>query len=92
MHRHLRDGRYTTRIGAKAPVYLAAVVEYLMAEVLALATISASNTKKKRITPRHIQLAIQDDEELSRLFGEITIPAGGCGVHVHALVCQPNEI
>lgn len=91
MHRHLRDGRYTTRIGARTPVYLAAVLEYIMAEVLELSTISASSTKKKRITPRHIQLAIQDDEELSRLFGGVTIPAGGGEAHVHAVVCQPIE-
>ena len=91
IHGHLRGGRYTTRVGGSAPAYLAAVIEYIMAEVLELSAASASSTKKKRITPRHIQLAIKDDEALSRLFGGVTIPAGGSEAHVHALVHQPNE-
>ena len=36
--RFLKNGKYATRVGAGAPVYLAAVLEYLAAEVsLALA-------------------------------------------------------
>jgi hypothetical protein len=34
IHRHLKEGRYATRIGAGAPVYLAAVLEYLYVRVL----------------------------------------------------------
>merc|ERR1712169_157894 len=37
VHRHLRQGRYAARVGAGAPVYLAAVLEYLAAEILQLA-------------------------------------------------------
>lgn len=33
MARFLKNGRYAKRIGAGAPVYLAAVLEYLAAEV-----------------------------------------------------------
>ena len=35
VHRHIKLGRYASRIGAGAPVYLAAVLEYMAAEVLA---------------------------------------------------------
>ncbi len=75
--RLLRHSHYTERVGAGAPVYLAAVLEYLAAEVLELAGNAAKDNKKTRIVPRHILLAIRNDEELNKLLANTTIAEGG---------------
>ena len=75
IHRYLKGS--APRIGAGAPVYLAAVLEYLCAEILELAGNAARDNKKSRIIPRHVQLAIRNDEELNKLLGGVTIAAGG---------------
>lgn len=58
-------------------MYLAAVLEYLGAEILELAGNAAKENKKTRILPRHLQLAIKNDEELSKLLESVTIAQGG---------------
>uniref|UniRef100_A0A914I2K9 Histone H2A n=1 Tax=Globodera rostochiensis TaxID=31243 RepID=A0A914I2K9_GLORO len=69
-----------------APVYLAAVLEYLVAEVVELAGKTAQDNNKKRVNPRHLQLAIRNDEELSTLFSGVIISQGGVLPHIQAEV------
>src|SRR3954465_1995452 len=84
--RHLRKGGYAKRVGGGAPVYLAAVLEYLCAEILELAGNAARDNKKTRIVPRHIQMAVRSDEELNKLLGGVTIASGGVMPNIHTVL------
>lgn len=64
-------------------MYLTAVLEYMAAEVLELAGNACRDNKKKRITPRHLVLAIRNDEELNKLLGGVTIAQGGVLPNIH---------
>ena len=88
--RYMRQSRVASRIGAGAPVYMAAVLEYLCAEILELAGNAARDNKRSRIVPRHIQLAVRNDEELNKLMGGVTIASGVVLPNIHA-VLLPNK-
>lgn len=108
VHRLLRKGNYCERIGAGAPVYLAAILEYLSAEIMELAGNAAKDNKKSRylydglqiekkyvwkesaklfwiiillycyrVTPRHVMLAVKNDDELKNLLKGVIISQGG---------------
>mmetsp|Transcript_25514 Transcript_25514/g.50241 ORF Transcript_25514/g.50241 Transcript_25514/m.50241 type:complete len:141 (-) Transcript_25514:359-781(-) len=91
VYRFLRKGRYAARVGGGAPVYLAAVMEYLAAEILELAGNAARDNKRTRITPRHVQLAVRNDEELNKLLGGVTIAAGGVLPNIHAVLLPKKK-
>jgi histone H2A len=86
VHHYLKAGNYAPRIGAGAPVYLAAVMEYLAAEVLTLAGNAARDNKKSRIAPRSIKFAIHNDEELYKLFGGVAIVGAGVIPSIHEVL------
>ncbi|KAF9072259.1 histone-fold-containing protein, partial [Rhodocollybia butyracea] len=64
LRRYLRIVAPDKRLTAATPVFLAAVLEYLMAEVLELAGYAARDHQKRNISPRHIHLAVRNDDEL----------------------------
>ena len=76
-HRQLRQGQYARRVGVGAPVYLAAVLEYLTAELVELAGNVAKDNNKARIVPRHVLLAVRNDHELNTLLADVTIANAG---------------
>ena len=91
VHRHLRKGSYAKRVGAGAPVYLAAVMEYLAAEILELAGNAARDNKRSRIIPRHVQLAVRNDAELNRLLSGVTIAKGGVLPNIQAVLLPKKK-
>jgi len=86
--RHLRHMRLADRIGRSAPVYLSSVLEYLCAEILELAGNASRDNHKKRITPRHILLAIRNDEELNKLLQHVNIASGGVMPYIHTALIK----
>ena len=88
--RYMRNMKVADRLGSGAPVYMAAVLEYVVAELLELSGNAAKDNKKTRIIPRHIQLAIKNDEELNKFVGTATISAGGVMPNVHAVLLKKS--
>jgi len=91
VNRYLRQGGYSKRVGGGAPVYLAAVLEYLTAELLELAGNAAKDNKRTRIIPRHVQLAVRNDEELNKFLGKVTVAQGGVLPNIHAVLLPKKK-
>lgn len=75
--KHMHERGSANRVSVASSIYMTAVAEYVLAEVLQLSGNAARANKRQRIVPRHIQLAIRNDEELNRLFGHVAIADGG---------------
>ena len=89
--RYLRRGNYSNRVGGAAPVFMAAVLEYIVAEVLELAGNAAKDNKRQRIVPRHIQLAVRNDDELNSFFGNAVIAQGGVLPNIHPVLLPAKK-
>ncbi|XP_029897265.1 histone H2A-beta, sperm-like [Aquila chrysaetos chrysaetos] len=65
--RQLRRGRFAERFGAGAPVYLAAVLQRVTHETVDAAGKICKKSKRRRISPSHLQAAVRKSALLKRL-------------------------
>ena len=80
----MKKMRLSGRFGAGGGVFMAGVLQYLMSEILELSGEICHERKMKRLSPRHMQLAIRSDEELNKMFAMTQISSGGQISNIHA--------
>ncbi|XP_039078604.1 histone H2A-Bbd type 2/3 [Hyaena hyaena] len=73
----LREGHYSKRLGESAPIFLAAVIEFLTTKVLELAGVEARNRGRRLITPDLLDMAVHNHTLLSDFFQSTTISQVG---------------
>ena len=70
----------------RMPIALAAVVDYVLAEIIELAGNVTRDRKAAQIKPADIYKAIHNDEELQNLFQSAIIPGGGVIPNIHPVL------
>ena len=76
-HKKLKQVLPQMRVMKTSSAFTAGVIEYLLEEILDLSGDVAKAMKRKRITPRHVYLAIAADDELTKVFDYVTMPESG---------------
>ena len=89
----LRNFGYSkVMVTSTAPVFLAAVIEYLVAEILLLASWYSVLNKRIRITIRDLEMSVRKNNELSDLFDklEMSFLGGGVVPYIHPCLISKN--
>merc|ERR1711879_154684 len=81
--RVMKERATVNRVGGAAPIFMAAVLEYMLAELVELAVNCANDNKNQRVSPRHIALAVANDSELTMLLPCVTFRNGGVLPNIH---------
>lgn len=76
IYNQMKQSRIAARISTKSAIALTSVLEYMLVEILELAgtQCKADTRTGHTIKPRHILLAIKEDEELKGALRNILIP------------------
>ena len=78
---HLKTMRVAERVSTEGAVSIASVLEYLITEILELSgnvcLDSSQENKLKVIKPKHIMLAIRQDNDLMQTIGEFIVSNSG---------------
>ena len=64
----IKQGKFSKRITKNSGVFMAAVLEYIVCEIVNLASYAAQGNKKKTIAITHLNHALSSNEELNKLF------------------------
>lgn len=89
--KHIRSNIQCKKMNQDTPVFLAAVLEYLVAEILELAGNLATDSNRVRIIPRDIMMVISNDEEHNHIFKHVTIPYAGIQPNIHSNLLPKQE-
>ena len=89
--RLLKRDRINTRIGRDATVVMTAVMEYIAHEIIELSISAAKDGHKKRIIPKHISLALANDDELAKLCGGSMISQGCVRPHIEEVLLAKKK-
>lgn len=82
--RHMRFYICADRFAPESAVYLAAVLEYIVAEMIELGGNVTRDDHMRTLTPRHILLGCNNDEELSELLRKSRVFVGaGVTPYIH---------
>ena len=93
--RHSGFGYAKIMITSSAPVFMAAVLEYLTAELLDMSATIARDNKRVRITIRDLEMSVRTDNEFNTLFNTYNLEFLGGGVvpfiHESLLAKKPRK-
>ncbi|XP_052557711.1 late histone H2A.2.2-like [Tympanuchus pallidicinctus] len=67
--RQLRRGQFAERFGASAPVYLAAVLQWVTHKTMDVAGRISKKSNQQCISPCHLQMAVKSSSVLKHLLG-----------------------
>ncbi len=93
--KHAKKEYLHGKCSVKAAVALAAGIEYIVSELLTITVerdLEDPKKNKKTITPRHLKMTIDGDEELADFFKDSNIRSGGVHEGFLKKPKQPKQI
>ncbi|XP_031444546.1 histone H2A-like [Phasianus colchicus] len=69
IERQLRKGQFAERFGASAPVYLAAVLQWVTHKTMDMAGKISKRSNQQCISPSHLQMSVKNSSVLKHLLG-----------------------
>ena len=88
----MKKDRLAKQVGMRPAIVMTAVCEYICTEILDLASTIAQENNKKRIVPRHLMLAISQDEELSKVINHAIWHESGVAPHIEKALLKGKSV